>query len=102
MKQPQVLLLMVIVLLYPSFSEGSQKTCLRVEGMVCGKCVKKVEDQLSKVKGIKTVSVSLQKEKVVIESDGPVNPKEVKTQLDAIHLKADTISCDPTPIQKSN
>ena len=44
---------------------------LKIEGMSCAHCVKKVEDALKKVKGVKSVKISLtdKKAEVLLKED---------------------------------
>jgi len=73
---------------------SSQKTCFRVEGMVCGKCVAKVENQFSNHSLVKNTQVSLKKERVDFDSEKPLNKKEIIEQFNKIGLKAESIACD--------
>jgi copper chaperone len=47
-----------------------QKESLTVEGMSCGHCVKAIEGSVAKLDGVKSVQVSLEDKKVVVEFDG--------------------------------
>jgi copper chaperone CopZ len=90
----QILFFTCFSFLLSSLALSSQKTCFRVEGMVCGKCVAKVENQFSKQSSVKNTRVSLKQERVDFESEKPLNKKEMIEQFNKIGLKAESIACD--------
>jgi Cu+-exporting ATPase len=47
---------------------------LPITGMTCASCAGRVERALSKVAGVKTVSVNLASERAHVESSGPIDP----------------------------
>ena len=52
-----------------------------VEGMKCEKCSVRIKDTLSKVKGIKQVSVNLDNKLVTVISNKKVAPESVKESI---------------------
>lgn len=63
------------------FSKNFEKDIV-VEGMHCMHCAKKVEDNLSKIKGVKKVSVELETGKVKIVSKTELDDKTISTVID--------------------
>jgi copper ion binding protein len=57
------------------------KKIINIEGMSCGHCVKRVENALKEIDGIKEVEVVLEENKAIIEFEGQI---EDKTLIDAI------------------
>jgi copper ion binding protein len=57
------------------------KKIINIEGMSCGHCVKRVENALKEIDGIKEVEVILEENKAIIEFNGQM---EDKTLIDAI------------------
>jgi copper ion binding protein len=57
------------------------KKTINIEGMSCGHCVKRVENALKEIDGIKEVEVVLEENKAIIEFEGQI---EDKTLIDAI------------------
>ena len=47
----------------------TEKIDIRVRGMQCSNCEKRVKEALTKIKGIKKVEVSIKNENVIIELD---------------------------------
>ena len=88
-----LILLAYIGLGIPS-ATGVQKTCFRVEGMVCGKCVQKVEHSFKSNSDIKKTSVSLKNETVSFESTRDLPIDKVKAQFQSLELKAELIQCE--------
>ncbi|NBW99038.1 heavy-metal-associated domain-containing protein [bacterium] len=79
---------------YASPGRANHRSCFRVEGMVCGKCVKKVEGAFKKKLGIQKTIVFLKKGEVVFESAKPLSQAPIKKQFEAINLTAEEIPCE--------
>lgn len=78
----------------PSFST----TTLAVEGMTCGSCTSAVEGGLKDMPGVRSVSVSLLSERVVVEHDQPaITPEQIAAAIEDRGFGAtvlDTLSPD--------
>ncbi|MCL1984358.1 MAG: heavy-metal-associated domain-containing protein [Methanomassiliicoccaceae archaeon] len=60
-----------------------ERTVLKIEGMTCGNCSKKVGDALSAVENVKEVSVDLRKGTATVMHD-PVKEEDlIRAVLDA-------------------
>ncbi len=55
---------------------AEQKTEIKISGMSCESCAKKVETTLKDIKGVKSADVSLDEEKAVVEFDADKLSKE--------------------------
>ncbi|NBX69191.1 MAG: heavy-metal-associated domain-containing protein [Proteobacteria bacterium] len=86
----QILLLLIIT----SVLEAGEKTCYKVEGMVCGSCAKKIEDHFSKLKTIQNVTVSLLDERVDLKSTDRLKTTFVQDEFKKLKLKAEQMPCD--------
>lgn len=82
------------IVFYSSPGMANHRSCFRVEGMVCGKCVKKVEGAFKKKLGIQKTIVFLKKGEVVFESVKPLSQAPIKKQFEAINLTAEEIPCE--------
>ncbi|MFA6667128.1 MAG: heavy metal-associated domain-containing protein [Bacilli bacterium] len=49
-----------------------------IEGMMCDHCAHHVETELSKIEGIKSVSVSLKNKNAIIKSKEPIPENKIK------------------------
>lgn len=68
----------------------TKKISLPVEGMTCASCVARVEKTVSKVEGIKNVSVNLATEKVSFDYDPElVDLKDVAARIEDAGYKLD-------------
>ncbi|MBI2928680.1 MAG: heavy-metal-associated domain-containing protein [Verrucomicrobia bacterium] len=68
-----------------AYAEETKDITLKVSGMTCQMCAKKVEQALTQVKGVKTAKVNLDKKQAVVT----VDPAKAKTkQLIAAVAKA--------------
>ena len=65
-----------------------------IEGMSCGHCSKRVEEALKSVKGVKSVSVSLEEKKtdVVLKTD--IDNETLKTAVEDVGFKVVDIKND--------
>lgn len=86
----QILLLLAL----SSILEASHKTCYKVEGMVCGSCVKKIQDHFGKWKTIQKVKVSLLDERVDLKSNERLTTPFVQEEFKKMKFKAEQIPCD--------
>lgn len=59
------------------------KTVLKIDGMSCGMCSRKVSDALSAVDGVSEVNVDLKKGTATIMQEGVDDEKLISTVLDA-------------------
>lgn len=57
-------------------------TTYQVTGMTCGHCVSAVTAELTKLPGVREVSVELSTGKVTVVSDAPLPVDEVRTAVD--------------------
>jgi len=55
---------------------------IKIDGMSCMHCVKKVEDALKKVKGIKQVEVNLEEKKATVTMKQEVSNEELKNTIE--------------------
>lgn len=58
---------------------------IRISGMSCNSCAKKIEDAIREIKGVKRVKVNFGNEKAVIEGD--VNEQEIKSVINGLGYK---------------
>ncbi len=65
------------------FNKNFEKE-ITIEGMHCMHCAKKVEDTLSKIKGVKKVSVELSSGKVKILSKDEINNELLKAAVETL------------------
>lgn len=74
----------------PAASAAAEaRTVIPVKGMHCGGCVGTVTEALEKVPGVKTVKVSLEKERAVVTYDrSQVEPQALAKAIDATGYKA--------------
>ena len=56
----------------------SKRIKAEIIGMHCASCASNVERAVKKIKGTKSVSVSVMTNKAIIEADDNVNPEEIK------------------------
>ena len=68
---------MIIIL----FSEGKMKTTINISGMSCKHCVKHVTEALKKLKGVKSVSVSLKNNNALVEHKEDLSFDEIKNSI---------------------
>jgi len=57
------------------------KTTLNISGMTCGHCVKHVTEALKKLKGVKSVSVSLENNNALVEHKENISFDEMKNAV---------------------
>lgn len=61
-----------------------KKIKLTIEGMHCTSCGSNVERAVKKVKGIKSISVSILTNKAIIEAEDNINLEEIKKIISKI------------------
>ncbi|MBQ7978935.1 MAG: heavy-metal-associated domain-containing protein [Candidatus Methanomethylophilaceae archaeon] len=59
------------------------KTTLKIEGMMCEGCVKKVNDKLSALDKVSKVDVNLKAGKATVEHDGATDEELISAVVDA-------------------
>ncbi len=59
------------------------KTTLKIEGMMCEGCVKKVSDKLSALDKVSKVDVNLKAGKATVEHDGATDEELISAVVDA-------------------
>lgn len=69
-----------------------KKATMQIQGMHCASCASNIERSLSKVQGIKNVSVNLISKKAIIEFDDNVKEEEIKNAVKRTGYLAQNIS----------
>jgi copper chaperone CopZ len=64
-----------------------KKLKYRVEGMHCGACAGNVEKAVSKVEGVKHVSVSMMTNKAIIEASDETSEEEIRKAISNVGYK---------------
>ncbi len=57
---------------------------IKVEGMVCGGCEKRVKNALEDMKGIKTVEADYKKGTAIVTAEENVSEKDIKEKIEDI------------------
>ena len=57
-------------------------TTFHVKGMSCGHCVNAVTEELSRLEGVRTVDVDLERGAVTVSSDSPLDEAAVGAAVD--------------------
>lgn len=60
---------------------------IKVEGMVCGGCEKRVRNALEDMKGIKTVEADYKKGTVIVTAEDSVLEKDIKEKIEDIGFR---------------
>lgn len=60
---------------------------IKVEGMVCGGCEKRVRNALEDMKGIKTVEADYKKGTVIVIAEDSVLEKDIKEKIEDIGFR---------------
>jgi periplasmic mercuric ion binding protein len=69
--------------------------------VVCGQCKDRVEAGLAYEKGVKEVTVDLEKKEVTVKyNPGKTSPAEIRTALSKLGYDADDVKADPKAYQK--
>jgi copper ion binding protein len=53
-----------------------------VTGMTCGHCIASVTEEIGEIDGVREVAADLATGQVVVTSDGPVDPVEVRAAVE--------------------
>ncbi|WP_426707234.1 heavy-metal-associated domain-containing protein [Corynebacterium auriscanis] len=64
----------------------------KVEGMSCGHCEAAVREEVSKIAGVTTISVSAQEGSLRVDEDGTVTPDAVIAAVDEAGYDATQVS----------
>ncbi|MDP2925088.1 MAG: heavy metal-associated domain-containing protein [Nanoarchaeota archaeon] len=64
-----------------------KKLKITIQGMHCASCAANIEKAVSKIKGVKSVSVSIMTNKGFVEAEDNLNPEEIKKTVDKIGYK---------------
>lgn len=68
----------------------TDKIVLKIEGMTCQECVKKVNNSLKKIKGVKKVAVNLQNGEAIVEYEkGKVRKEEIIRVVEKVGFNAE-------------
>jgi copper chaperone CopZ len=66
----------------------------------CGKCIDRINTELPKLKGVKSVQYDLTKKLVIVRFvESEVTPDQIRTQLTKIGYDADEMAADPQAYQ---
>lgn len=60
------------------------KKAIKIEGMSCEHCVNHVTEALTELHGVKKVDVNLSAGRAVIETEGEVEDKAIKTAISEV------------------
>lgn len=63
------------------------KKILRIEGMSCNHCSKRVEDSLLSLKGIKKVKVNLENKEAIITLEHLIDDVQIKEKIEDLGFK---------------
>lgn len=55
---------------------------IKIEGMSCGHCAKKVENGLKEIKGVKSVTVDLEKKEATVVFKKEIDDNMLKTRIE--------------------
>ena len=69
-----------------------EKKKIKIEGMHCSHCVKRVEDALSSIENVKKVKVNLSKGEAEIISEKEINNDLIKDKITELDFKVTDIS----------
>lgn len=65
-----------------------------IEGMSCGHCLKRVEEALKSVKGVKSVSISLEEKKADVVLKNDVANETLRATVEDVGFKVVNIKID--------
>lgn len=65
----------------------SKKQVVKIEGMHCENCAKKVEGCLSTIPEVKKVKINLKKQEAVLTADQEIDLKKIKESLKETDFK---------------
>ncbi len=72
------------------FSKGNKKV-IKIDGMHCEHCVKKVTEVLARLEGVTGVKVNLNKKEAVIKYSKEIDNQEIIKVIDDINFKVTDI-----------
>ena len=64
--------------------EKNINTVIKIEGMSCEQCAKKVSQNLLTIKGVKKVKVNLKEKEAIISSKEPLDLEQIKKLIDEL------------------
>ena len=64
--------------------EKNINTVIKIEGMSCEHCAKKVSKNLLTIKGVKKVKVNLKEKEAIISSKEPLDLEQIKKLIDEL------------------
>lgn len=73
------------------FNKEIQKV-IKIEGMTCGGCVKRVENVLINIKGVKKVDVSLEDKEARIVLTKDIDSDILKEKIETLGFKVEAIN----------
>ena len=74
---------------------GSKITkIILIEGMSCGHCSKRVEEALKAIKGVKSISISLEEKKAEVILKSEIDNEILKTAVEDVGFKVVDIKFD--------
>ena len=73
------------------FGKKEKKT-IKIEGMHCSHCAKKVEEALSSIESVKKVKVNLSKGEAVLISEKEIDNALIKNKITELDFKVTDIS----------
>ena len=63
------------------------KTTIKLQGMHCEGCVKRIENVLVKIKGINNFKVNLEEQTILLEVKNEKKIEEIKAKIETIGFK---------------
>ena len=58
-----------------------------VSGMTCGHCIASVTEEIGEIDGVQEVAADLASGQVVVTSDGPVDPADIRVAVEEAGYK---------------
>jgi copper chaperone len=58
-----------------------------VSGMTCGHCIASVTEEIGEIDGVREVAADLASGQVVVTSDGPVDPADIRAAVEEAGYK---------------
>ena len=58
-----------------------------VSGMTCGHCIASVTEEIGEIDGVQEVAADLASGQVVVTSDGPVDPADIRAAVEEAGYK---------------
>lgn len=60
---------------------------IKIEGMHCEHCAKKVENTLEKVAGVSKVTINLKKKEAVVSMNQPVSNNQIRKEIENLEYQ---------------